>query len=226
MPTNHFSDRSQFRRPSPFDNKPLRRVPGVGPQPCRCMLIGEKPGEQEARRGLPFIGISGKYLDIFLQAAAIERSSLYITNLVKEFTEYSKPTPEEITRDHDELYYEILHCEPEIIGLVGGWAVENVLGRAKADMDRTHGVPVRVYELFGGELESGTGWVVMPIYPPANCVHRPETAAQVLDDFLSLGKFLDKELTVLEDDPYEGQEDYQDFHGDEKDIIDVAGGAT
>jgi uracil-DNA glycosylase len=224
MPATHF-DRSTFRRATPFIQRNLR-VPGEGPDgKVRCMLIGEKPGRDESHRGRPFIGISGKYLDIFLNVANIDRRSLYITNLVKEFTEYSKPTAEEISRDHAELVDEITAHDPDIIGLVGGWAVENVLCTVKADMDRTHGVARVVPSLFGDELyRSGDRkWTIIPLYHPANCVHRPDTAAQVLDDFLSLGKLIDRESDVLPDDAYANREHYQDFYGDEKTVYDVAG---
>jgi uracil-DNA glycosylase family 4 len=227
MPATHFNpDRSQFRRATPFTQRNLR-VPGEGPDgKVRCLLIGEKPGRDEAHRGRPFIGISGKYLDIFLNAANIDRQSLYVTNLVKEFTEYSKPSPEEIRRDHDELIEEIRAHDPDIIGLVGGWAVEHVLLTSnKPEMDRIHGTAFRVPSLFGDELyrDGGDSWTVVPLLHPANCIHSPDTAQLVLDDFLNLGRLMDGEITVHEPDPYLDHEQYSDFHGDEITVRDDAG---
>src|SRR5580692_6741685 len=106
MPASHYADRLSFRRPTPFA-KSLRRVLPSGPEDARVLLIGEKPGRQEAERGRPFIGISGQYMDTFLSAANVPRSTVRVTNLVWEFTEYSKPTAEEIARDHDDLVAEI-----------------------------------------------------------------------------------------------------------------------
>ena len=56
---------------------------GEGPQNPRLMLIGEAPGEQESLQGRPFVGKAGKNLDHFLELAGLERSEIYITNVVK-----------------------------------------------------------------------------------------------------------------------------------------------
>jgi uracil-DNA glycosylase family 4 len=214
-------DRSPFRKPSPFDNRPFRRVPPSGPENARVLLIGEKPGREEAQRGRPFIGISGRWMDVFLDAANVPRDTVRVTNLVWEFTEYTKPTAEEIARDHDDLVAEILSCNPEIIGLVGGWSVEHIL-MCDPEMEKCHGVPMRVPSLFGDELPREGGWVVIPILHPAGAVHSPESSPKILDDFLQLGRLLDGEIVVQEPDPYLGHEDYREFYGDEKTINDVA----
>lgn len=187
-----------FRR-SPF-NKPLKRVPGEGPVPASIILIGEKPGIEEGHAGRPFVGISGRYMDTFLYAANVERSSVFVTNCVMEHTEYTKPTREELDRDHGDLVAEILACDPEIIGLVGAYAVEEVLHREKAEMEKVHGVPIRVPALFGGELPRDGGWLCLPILHPAGAFHSPETAGRILDDFLQLGRLRDHEITVREDE--------------------------
>lgn len=207
---------STFRRHDPFANRPPKRVPGFGPQPCRCILIGEKPGfaESKSSQPRPFIGPAGQYLDICLAAANIKRSELFLTNLVKEFTDYSKPTRAEIDRDHEELVTEILLCDPEVIGLVGGYAVEHVLGVEHAEIEKVHGVPVHVEALFGGELTRDGGYTVIPLLHPAGATHAPDTLPMILDDVLQLGRLLDHEIHVRESDPYAGREDYRDYEGD------------
>ena len=214
MPATHFADRSSFRRASPF-NKPFRRVPGDGPLDASIFLIGEKPGREEAQRGKPFVGPSGQYLNRFLEVAGLSRSEVFCTNLVREFTDFSKPTAAEIARDHQDLVDELLSVNPEIVGLVGAYAVEHILAKSKADMDRTHGCPIKVDALFGGELPRKGGWIVMPILHPANALHNPDSMPALLDDFLQLGRLADGEITIREDDPYAGHEDYRDFYGDE-----------
>lgn len=207
------TERPFFRRANPFSERAPRRVPGEGPQPCQCLLIGEKPGERESRASVPrpFIGPAGQYLDVCLAAANIDRKSIYLTNLVKEFTGYSKPTRAEIDRDHEELVTEILLCQPEVIGLVGGWAVEHVLNVEHAEMERVHGVPVHVDALFGGELPRDGGWTVIPLLHPAGATHSPDSLPLILDDVLQLGRLLDHEIAVREDDPYASREDYKDY---------------
>jgi uracil-DNA glycosylase family 4 len=198
---------------SPFSQS-FRRVPGEGPEGvCECVLIGERPGQEEARRGRPFVGPSGMYLDTCLNVANLSRASIYITNLVKTFNQYGKPTPSDIAADHDELVQEILTHDPRVIGLVGGWSVEAVLGREHAEMEKVHGVPLLVRELFGGELTFSSlvsartedvgavdGWLVLPMMHPANCIYSPEVMGAVLDDFLRLAQLLDGEIGPVVDE--------------------------
>ena len=209
---------SPFRKPSPFTRSP-QRVPGAGPQPCRCMLIGERPGYEEATHRptpMPFVGISGKYLDLCLEAANIDRSTLYITNLVKTFLNYQKPTAADIAADHDELVSEILACDPEIIVLIGAYSVENVLAREKSELDKCHGVPMRVTELFGGELTGD--WIVLPMIHSASAAHSPESLPIILDDVLTLGRLLDGEVGPIMDE-YPDDPDYRVVNAIELDSI-------
>jgi DNA polymerase len=211
MPATHF-DRSQFRRATPF-TKTLHPVPPEGPIPSRCYLLGEKPGREESERSRPFVGISGKYLSLLLDVANINRAECRINNCVSTFTEYSKPTREELDRDRPALIEDILMCDPDVIGLIGAYAVSEVL-QCDAELDKRHGVPRHVNKLFG-EVEREQGWVVLPITHPAVCIHSPDSMPRVLDDMLVLGKLLDREIGVQEPDPYEGREDYRIVTGHE-----------
>jgi uracil-DNA glycosylase len=195
--------RTGKRDPFPFIPK---RVPGEGPQPAKCMLIAERPGEAESRVARPFVGISGKYLNLCLEASAIDRSTLYVTNLCKSFLHYLKPTVADIAADHDELVSEIHACSPEIIVLIGAYSVENVLARDKSELDKCHGVPIRVSELFGGELK----WdgIILPMIHPASAHHSPESLPLILDDVLTLGKLLDGEIEPVIDQ-FVGDPDYR-----------------
>lgn len=208
------SNRPSFRRAkSPFTRTP-QRVPGEGPQPCACMLIGERPGYEESvhrPKPRPFVGISGKYLDLCLQAAAIDRSTLYITNLVKSYRDYQKPTAQDIADDHDELEAEIIACQPKVIVLIGAWSVENVLHREKSELDKCHGVPFRVTELFSGSVWGGLDgdWIILPMIHPASAAHSPDSLNLVLDDIMSLGKLLDGEIGPVSDEIAESDLDYR-----------------
>jgi uracil-DNA glycosylase family protein len=64
---------------------------GEGPETARVVFVGEQPGDQEDRRGEPFVGPAGKLLDRALGDAGIDRRDAYITNAVKHF--FFKPTP-------------------------------------------------------------------------------------------------------------------------------------
>lgn len=205
-----------FHHRNPFGNGSLYPVPPDGPVPARVYLIGERPGQEECRKKKPFVGISGKYMELCMEVANIKRSDCRINNLVSTFSFYAKPTREEIDRDHGALVADVIDCSPEIIGLVGAWAVENVLNRPKAEMDRVHGVPVRVTDLFGGELTGN--WIILPITHPASAVYSPDALSIVLDDILTLGQLLDGEIGPMSD-AIVGEPDYRAVNADDLDII-------
>src|SRR3954451_13557628 len=60
-------------------------VPGEGPARARLMMVGEQPGDQEDRKGHPFVGPAGGVLAKALDEAGIEREEVFVTNAVKHF---------------------------------------------------------------------------------------------------------------------------------------------
>ena len=58
---------------------------GAGDPHARVMLVGEQPGDEEDKKGLPFVGPAGRLLDRALEAAGVEHAHLYVTNAVKHF---------------------------------------------------------------------------------------------------------------------------------------------
>ena len=112
---------------------------GEGPAHARVMLVGEQPGDQEDRAGLPFVGPAGKLLDRALAEVGIDRSTVYVTNAVKHFK--WKPQPGGKRRIHDKpnwtevsaclpwLEAEIAAVRPEVLVLMGATAAQALLGR-------------------------------------------------------------------------------------------------
>ena len=95
-------------------------VAGEGPLNAEIMLIGQNPGSEEAKRGRPFVGKSEKYLDTVLRKNNVDRSKLYITNVVKEMTPGNRrPTAQEIRYWMPYLLGEIRQVEPKIVVLMG-----------------------------------------------------------------------------------------------------------
>jgi uracil-DNA glycosylase len=95
-------------------------VAGEGPQNAEIMLIGQNPGGEEAKQGRPFVGKSGKYLDTVLRKNNVDRSKLYITNVVKETTPGNRrPTAQEIQYWMPYLLEEIRQVKPKIVVLMG-----------------------------------------------------------------------------------------------------------
>ena len=116
-----------------WDNEPQPLVFGDGKQDApTLMLIGEAPGEQEARQGKPFVGKAGKNLTEFLLAVGLSRSELYISNVVKirpskvsaaGRTVNRPPTQNEIAQFAPWLYREIAIVRPKAIVTLGNVAL-------------------------------------------------------------------------------------------------------
>jgi len=100
------------------------------------MLVGEQPGDEEDRRGEPFVGPAGRLLDEALTAVGIERSDTYVTNVVKHFKWvaqgkrrlHQKPTGREVAACLPWLENEIALIEPQLIVCLGATAAQALLG--------------------------------------------------------------------------------------------------
>ena len=100
------------------------------------MLIGETPGDREDVVGRPFVGPAGRLLDRALEAAGIDRSTVYLTNVVKHFKFeprgkrrlHKKPLPSEIGACLPWLRMEIELVRPKIIVCLGATAGQALLG--------------------------------------------------------------------------------------------------
>ena len=98
----------------------------------KILLIGEGPGAQEDRIGLPFVGPAGKLLDKMLKAINLDRKKVYITNVVNYRPPNNrKPTEEEIKRYLPFLKLHIEIINPKIVILLGGTALHAICDKEK-----------------------------------------------------------------------------------------------
>ena len=103
---------------------------GQGPVPADAMFVGEQPGDQEDRRGTPFVGPAGHVFDDGLEEAGIDRDRVYVTNAVKHFKWtargkrriHQKPTREEVRACAPWLDSELAIVRPEVLVLLGATA--------------------------------------------------------------------------------------------------------
>ncbi len=99
------------------------------------MLVGEQPGNREDIEGHPFVGPAGKLLDEALAEAGIDRSRVYITNIVKHFNSttrgkiriHKKPNAEEIAACRPWLEAEIARTAPKVIVCLGATAAQALM---------------------------------------------------------------------------------------------------
>ncbi|RQZ05952.1 uracil-DNA glycosylase [Burkholderia sp. Bp9031] len=139
-------------------------VPGVGPADARIVLVGEQPGDQEDRTGIPFVGAAGRMLDRALDEAGIERRSIYLTNAVKHFKWeprgkrrlHKTPAQREVAACRYWLERELDTLTPRVIVALGATALRAVLQDNDATLEGTR-KPVR----------SPEGCLVVATYHPS-----------------------------------------------------------
>ncbi|MGH3318966.1 MAG: UdgX family uracil-DNA binding protein [Streptosporangiaceae bacterium] len=110
----------------------------AGAATARVMLVGEQPGDQEDRQGMPFVGPAGKVLDRALEEADIDRTKAYVTNAVKHFKFtrsapgkrriHQTPTALEIQACKPWLVAELAVLDPEIVVSLGATAGRALFG--------------------------------------------------------------------------------------------------
>lgn len=131
--------------------KRQRVVFGTGDPQARLMLIGEGPGAQEDRQGLPFVGPAGQLLDRILEAMGYRRREVYIANIVKCRPPGNRdPQPDEVASCRPYLERQIDLIEPRVIVALGRVAAQTLLGtdlplgRMRGRWHRVRGVEARV----------------------------------------------------------------------------------
>jgi len=113
-------------------------VPGKGNHNADIVFIGEAPGKNEDARGEPFIGTAGKRLNDALENAGLERSNVYITNIVKCRPPKNRiPTDIERMMCSNYLEDELAIIKPKIICLLGNTSYHSILGGY--EISKNHG---------------------------------------------------------------------------------------
>ena len=108
----------------------LNIVLGTGNKQADIMLIGEGPGADEDRQGIPFVGRAGKLMDKAFEGLGIEREKVYIANIVKCRPPANRvPEDDEATACLDYLRNQVILVRPKIIVLLGSTALKNILGK-------------------------------------------------------------------------------------------------
>jgi uracil-DNA glycosylase family 4 len=155
-------------------------VSGIGPAGARIMFVGEAPGRQEDLKGEPFVGAAGRFFDSLLASAGLDRSDVYITNVVKSrpFTgpppgRNRPPRPDEIQACRPWLEEELRIVQPEIIVPMGGVAVDAFLPGKK--VTEVHGVAHR-----------RNGLIIFPVFHPAMGRWGEAGRRKLTDDFRAL----------------------------------------
>src|SRR5581483_4534325 len=171
-----------------FDGCPLKAtatqlVFADGNPAARLMFVGEAPGRDEDIEGLPFVGRSGKLLDRMLAAIGLDRSSVYIANIVPWRPPGNRtPTPQESQICLPFISRQIELADPDILVCLGGPSAQTLLG-IKDGITKTRG---RWFTYDTGKREIRA----MPTFHPAFPLRSPLQKRFAWRDFLAIRKAL------------------------------------
>lgn len=152
---------------------------GDGSPTARLVFVGEGPGFDEDRQGLPFVGRAGRLLDKMIAALGMERKAVYICNAVKcRPPENRTPVADEIEACSPFLFRQLEAIRPDVICALGLTAAQTLLGA---------GIPMN--RLRGRTLT----WRDIPVvctYHPAYLLRSPAQKAAAWQDLLAVERLL------------------------------------
>jgi len=148
----------------------------VGNPRADLMFVGEAPGFHEDKQGFPFVGQAGKLLDKLLAGIGLERSDVYIANVLKCRPPGNRdPNPDEIESCEPHLWKQIELIQPKLIGTLGNFATKLLSGRPTG-ITRVHGQPQET-------TLGGNRVVLYPLYHPAAALYTPSMLQVLEEDF-------------------------------------------
>jgi uracil-DNA glycosylase len=148
---------------------------GEGPKGATMMLVGEQPGDYEDVAGKPFVGPAGKIMDQALEEAGIDRTKVYVTNVVKHFKWeprgkrriHQKPNSREIAACRPWLEAELRIVKPKLVVAMGATAAQTIFGPA-----------FRVTRERGKVLSSKLAPRVLATVHPSSLLRQPDEASR------------------------------------------------
>lgn len=157
---------------------------GDGSIKAKVMFVGEAPGGDEDKQGIPFVGRAGQLLNKMLAKVGIPREMVYIANTIKcRPPENRNPNPDEIANCAHFLAAQIAIIKPKVICPLGKFGLEQMVGTEH-----------KISEVHGKTLRRRDGTVFVPLWHPAYVLRKPETLAEPYEkDFRRLKKLLEKE---------------------------------
>ena len=147
----------------------------AGNREAKLMFVGEGPGEQEDRRGIPFVGAAGQFLDEMLSIIDVDRKRCYIANIVKCRPPQNRdPLPAESEACMPWLREQFRLLRPKIVVCLGRIAAQRMI-RPDFSVTKEHGQFIEK----GGILFMGT-------FHPAALLRQPQNKPEAFADFTVL----------------------------------------
>jgi len=159
---------------------------GAGSENADLVFVGEAPGRNEDMQGKPFVGAAGQLLDKLLNSIGLERSQVYIANVLKCRPPQNRdPLPDEIEICKPFLLKQIKIIGPKVVCTLGRFATQVILDK-NASISKVR-----------GKRFDGNGYYIFPIYHPAAALYQRTNIVNLKADFLKLKEIL-SEKTIEE----------------------------
>ena len=147
------------------------------------MFVGEAPGAEEDRQGLPFVGRAGQLLNQMLEEIGLSREEVFIANVLKSRPPGNRdPQPLEIEACRPYLFEQVRLIEPTVICTLGNFATKLLSGNP-AGITKVRGAP-QVHELGGRTV------FLLPLFHPAAALRTPAVKETLREDFATLPDLL------------------------------------
>jgi DNA polymerase len=151
---------------------------GDGNPNADIVFIGEAPGKNEDEQGIPFVGAAGKFLNEMLASIGLERSDIYITNIVKYRPPNNRdPLPDEKTAFLPFLRSQLEIIKPKLVVTLGRHSMDSLLPGLQ--ISKCHGQPKRY-----------KGQVYLPLFHPAAALYNGGMRQTLIDDFARIPRVL------------------------------------
>jgi DNA polymerase len=171
----------------PLSETRNRVVFGAGNADADLMFIGEAPGAEEDRQGLPFVGRAGAFLTELLEGIGIKREDVFINNLILCRPPGNRdPQPIEIDSCRPWLEQRIELIQPRVICTLGNFATK-LLTANPTGITKVRGTPQQ--HLIGGRFVH-----LLPLFHPAAGLRTPRVADQLREDFQRIPALLEERL--------------------------------
>ena len=153
---------------------------GTGNPQASIMFVGEAPGFYEDREGVPFVGAAGKLLTELLQSIGLNRSDIYIANVIKCRPPNNRdPLPDEIATCKPYLLQQIELIHPKLVCTLGNFATQTLLEK-KVGITKVRGHAIQLAD-----------FVVFPLLHPAAALHQSNLKVPLKEDFQKLKTVLE-----------------------------------
>jgi DNA polymerase len=169
---------------------------GAGNANADLMFVGEAPGAEEDRQGLPFVGRAGGLLNELLEGIGLGREDVFIANVLKCRPPGNRdPQPIEIETCQPYLYRQIELIEPRVVATLGNFATKLLTG-SPVGITKVRGTP-QAHELAGRQV------LLMPLLHPAAALRTPSLVETLREDFAKLRALLAEEPAAPAEMPAE-----------------------